>query len=266
MALDLCERLGFTLTNTPGVHDIKPQALGMRGLEVDFDAIETGDRRGDVKLKTRDRVRLERAPKDVTQSIVPSNSQSKGDKEAEFIKLDVGQGQDFEALNYNHKLRRKLRRALDHAQIQKEGLIRERALQFFQARDIDPPSALKTNPKPHNIKGVRTLDNGNLETAKQERIRARVELAEFNQASRVLRRQAKQCAIESGLRKHAQLIGRLPASNSSGEYLLPAHISASATNVCASTENSRAESSVGTGLLHRQSQPRNGEEPMSWAL
>ena len=40
-------------------------------------------------------------------------------------------------------------------------------------------------------------------------MRSRLELAEFNKIMKVLRRQAKQTAIEAGLRKHAEVMGRI---------------------------------------------------------
>ena len=62
-ALEYCTALGFTLTNATGVDDIKPRALGMKGIEVDFDAIEIGGSRGDVKPKrANSRVNLDHVP------------------------------------------------------------------------------------------------------------------------------------------------------------------------------------------------------------
>lgn len=75
------------------------------------------------------------------------------------------------------------------------------------------------------------LENGGTEPAKQERVRARPELAEFNKASKVLGRQAKQCAMEAGLRKHAASTGRLSSGNpvtSTDNTRLPLYINASA--------------------------------------
>jgi len=217
-ALDHCNGLGFTLANTDGVDEIKPRALGMKGVEVDFDAIEMGERRSDVKPKDNGkRVNLGNAPKDAKAEYVPAgqvDEDENGDVE-EFIQLDVGEGQDFEALNYNHKLRRKLRRAIENAEIRKEMLVRQRAIDYYDEKGIAVPSVLTTPYKPVNVKGQRILDNGRFETAKQERVRARLELAEFNTQMRVLRKQAKDAAIYAGLRKHAELMGRIAASESS---------------------------------------------------
>ena len=66
-----------------------------------------------------------------------------------------------------------------------------------------------TQLKPLNVKGHRILDNGRVETAKQERVRARMELTEFNSNMKVLRRQAKEAAIYAGLKKHAELTGKI---------------------------------------------------------
>ncbi|KAL8790547.1 MAG: hypothetical protein Q9213_000569 [Squamulea squamosa] len=214
-ALTLCQTLGFTIANTPGVEDIKPGALGMRGMEVDFDAIKTAKRQGDVEPTRNKRVDLRAVAKTVDETYAATNRVRTAEDSEPFIKLDIGEGQDHEAMNLNHKLRRKLRRAIDNAQIQKEMLVRQRTLDRLEVKGIAPPDELKTGGKAKNIPGMRVLENGATETAKQERVRARVELAEFNNASKVLRRQAKQCAIEAGLRKHAALTGRLPQGDRS---------------------------------------------------
>ncbi|KAK4690711.1 hypothetical protein P7C71_g6144, partial [Lecanoromycetidae sp. Uapishka_2] len=212
-ALDLCTALGFTLDNTPGVDEIKPRALGMKGVEVDFDAIEIGERRSDVKPKqSNKRVNLGDAPEDIKAEYVPAGEKHEAGDIEEFIELDIGEGQEFEALNYNHKLRRKLRRAMDNAQIRKEMLVRERALDHYKDKGMEAPATLKTPYKPVNVKGQRILDNGMFETAKQERVRARMELAEFNTQMRVLRKQAKEAAIYAGLRKHAEVTGKVSSS------------------------------------------------------
>ena len=215
VALEYCAALGFTLANTNGVDDIQPRALGMKGVEVDFDAIEVGDSRSDVKpKKVNGRVNLGGAPDHAKAEYIPAGQQIEGREPEDFIKLDVGEGQDFETLNYNHKLRRKLRRAIDNAEIRKEMLVRQRALDYYEDQNMEIPPQLRTPCKPINVKGHRILENGALETAKQERVRARMELAEFNTQMRILRRQAKEAAIYAGLRKHAELIGRIPSNDS----------------------------------------------------
>lgn len=249
-ALDLCESLGFTLANTPGAEAIKPRALGMRGREIDFDAIEAAKSPGDMVLRKVKRVDLGQVAKTANKNYIKADQERRANDNEEFIKLDVGEGQDHEALNLNHKLRRKLRRAIDNAQIQKELLVRQRAVDGLKARGIEPPKELMTSAKAKNIPGMRVLENGAVETAKQERVRARLELAEFNQASKVLRRQAKQCAIEAGLRKHAELTGRLSLGGESSNLLLPSHINASATEakvnaVTADDGHPRAKSAGG---------------------
>ncbi|KAL8731729.1 MAG: hypothetical protein Q9166_003176 [cf. Caloplaca sp. 2 TL-2023] len=232
LALRLCETLGFTITNTPGTEEIKPRALGMRGKEVDFDAIKAGECPGDVETKRSRRVDLGEVARSVDEKYIPTDQDGLALDNAEFIKIDVGEGHDHETLSLNHKLRRKLRRALEHAQIQKEMLVRQRTVDQLKDMGIEPPDELKTGGKARNIRGMGVLENGVMETAKQERVRARVELAEFNYASKVLRRQAKQCAIEAGLRKHARLTGRLPSGDrfiEADKPSVPAHINASAT-------------------------------------
>ncbi|KAL8955833.1 MAG: hypothetical protein Q9193_006451 [Seirophora villosa] len=234
IALKLCETLGFTISNTPGAKDIKPRALGMRGKAVDFGAIEAGDRPGNVVSKKRNRIDLGEIAVKPHESLVPRRYDDNAMGNEDFIKFAVGGGEDHEVLNYNHKLRRKLRRALDGAQVQKEMRVRQRTMEYLEGNGVAPPLELTTSAKPVNVRGVRILENGATETAKQERLRARVELAEFNLASRELRKQAKQCAIEAGLRKHAALTGRLPLrSISPPGTRLPPHIAASAAAVSA---------------------------------
>ena len=218
-ALDHCAALGFTLANTAGVDEIKPRALGMRGVEVDFDALDPAENRSSVKVKqdtkqNNKRVNLGDVAKTTKTEYIPSSHRDNGEDTDvhEYIKLDVGEGQDFETLNYNHKLRRKLRRAIDNAEIQKETLVRQCALDYYAAKNIEPPSILQTSYKAINTKGQRILENGSFESPKQDRVRTRMDLAEFNTQMRVLRKQAKCAAIYAGLRKHAELAGKIPVS------------------------------------------------------
>ena len=190
----------------------------MKGIEVDFDAIEVGENRTDVKSKKANgRVNLGGIPDHAKAEYISAGQQIEDGGAEDFIKLDVGEGQDFDTLNYNHKLRRKLRRAIDNAEIRKEMLVRQRALDYYSDKNMEIPPGLKTPYKPINVKGHRILENGTLETAKQERVRARMELAEFNTQMRILRRQAKDAAIYAGLRKHAELMGKIPLTDSSIE-------------------------------------------------
>ena len=187
----------------------------MKGIEVDFDAIEVGESRSEVKSKKANgRVNLGGVPDHAKAEYISAGQQIEDREPEDFIKLDVGEGQDFETLNYNHKLRRKLRRAIDNAEIRKEMLVRQRALDYYADKNMEIPPELRTPYKPINVKGHRILENGTLETAKQERVRARMELAEFNTQMRILRRQAKDAAIYAGLRKHAELMGKIPFSDS----------------------------------------------------
>lgn len=182
----------------------------MKGVKVDFDAIEIGERRSDVKpKKANSRVSLSDVPDHAKAEYIPTSRRGEDGEPEDFIRLDVGEGQDFETLNYNHKLRRKLRRAIDNAEIRKEMLVRKLACDHFDEKNIEVPPELKTPYKPINVKGQRILENGTFETAKQERVRARMELAEFNTQMRILRKQAKEAAIYAGLRKHAELTGKI---------------------------------------------------------
>lgn len=210
-ALERCAELGFTLTNTPGVDEIKPRAMGMKGVEVDFDNVQMGERPTEVNSKANSkRVDLGVVADDSRTQLISTGERDGGEEAGDFIELDVGDDQDFDAVGYNHRLRRKLRRAIEAAEIRKEMLVRQKALDHCLANSIEPPTELQTPYKPVNVRGQRVLEDGTLETAKQERVRSRMELAEFNKAARVLRKQAKQIATEAGLRKFAELTGAIP--------------------------------------------------------
>lgn len=213
-ALDHCAKLGFTLANTPGVDKIKPRALGMKGIKVDFDAIEIGgSRRTDKSGANKTRVDLGGVPQDARTDFIPTGVPGNSEEQEDFIQFDVGEGQEHESLSYNNKLRRKLRRAINKAEVRKELLVRQRALDHYAGKIEDPPAVLLTSLKAVNVRGQRILENGSLETAKQERTRTRMELAEYNKAARVLRKQANQVAVEAGLRKHAEVTGRLTSND-----------------------------------------------------
>ncbi|KAG8525426.1 uncharacterized protein KY384_009070 [Bacidia gigantensis] len=213
-AMACCAILGFTFENTKGVDDIKPRALGMKDNNVDFDAIEKGDfRLGKEQRASNKRVNLGDVPLQASDEYIPTARHSQEVNPGEFIAIDGGGGSGFETLSYNHKLRRKLRRAIEYAEIEKETLVRQRGLEWYGAESLDVPNILRTATKPVNEKKPRILENGTLETAKQERIRTRVSLVEFNDRMRVLRRQAKERAVFAGLQKHAEVSGKLPAED-----------------------------------------------------
>ena len=98
------------------------------------------------------------------------------------------------------------------AEIRKEMVVRQRAHDHCNENNIEIPPVLRTAYKPINAKGQRILENGTLETAKQERVRARMDLAEFNTQMRILRKQAKDAAIHAGLQKHAELTGKISST------------------------------------------------------
>ncbi|KAI9808277.1 MAG: hypothetical protein M1825_004734 [Sarcosagium campestre] len=229
-ALAVCEQMGFTLANTPGVEDIKPKARGMKNQTVDFDALEIGKKTSDVRLKGQaavenakktkkksSRVDLGSVHRESNATYMGSGADQDIEAPDDFLPLKFTDGyehtaQEVEELNLNNRLRRKLHRAVDAAELKKEVLVRERAIEHCKEKNIDIPAALLTPQKPKKIKGRCTLPDGRLETDKQERTRAKLELAEYNANARVLRRQARQVAMEAGLRKHAILTGRIPAS------------------------------------------------------
>ena len=219
-ALEMCGALGITMENTEGLGEIKPKALGMKGIEVDFDTLDVGDSsKNDVKPRAaftanntkvlnKRRVDLSTAARYDGSYVVPVGER-KGEDPGDYIQLDVGDGLDHEALNYNHKLRRKLRRAIELADIKKEMLVRNKAIEWCKKMGFEPPPELSAPAKPDHLRGYRALEDGTLETAKAERVRLRLELAEFNKAARVLRRQAKEIAMERGLRVYAEMTGRI---------------------------------------------------------
>lgn len=184
IALDYCTDLGFTTSNTVGVDEIRPRALGIKGKEVNFDAVRFRNPPNGVRTKPkRTRVDLGDAPVVAQTEIIPACLEECEGKTEEFIKLDVGEGQDFETLNYNHKMRRKLLRAIENAELRKETLVRQRALCHYKQHGIEPPVDFNTPLKVHNIKGQRILEDESIETARQKRMHARMELAEYNKAA-----------------------------------------------------------------------------------
>ena len=196
------------------IEEIRTNSLNVKGVDidvdVDLDALRSSDKSSEVKPKTnKKRVDLSAiAEKDGTY-IMPTGPTDRQGPE-DFIELDVDVGQDYESLNYNHKVRRKLRIAKENIAIQKELLVRERVRNICKEKGIEPPPEFSTPMKPIHLRGQRILGNGLLETEKQERVRIRMELVEVNQANRVLRQQAKQTATEAGLRVHAEQLDKHP--------------------------------------------------------
>ena len=225
-AMEVCAELGFTLDNVEGVADIKPKALGMKGQEVDFGILEIGNRPSELRIKDEkraqelkdgkakgNRVDLSKVADESKTKVLTSDGATPAGLEGDFVSLDFGGamgGPQFEALNYNHKLRRKLHRAIEAAQIQKELLVRAKAKEHCESKGIEVPPELAAEYKPIKLAGRRILEDGTLETEKQERVRKRLELAEYNKAAKVLRQQAKAEAIEAGLRLFAELTGKKP--------------------------------------------------------
>lgn len=225
-ALEAAAALGFTLENVDGVEEIQPRTLGMKGIHVDFNKLEyDGDRPSGLKLvedkphyqPKSNRVDLGAVPDENHVSPVFAQDHASGPNasalgQQDFVGFgqDVGQGHEAQALSYNHKVRRKLRRAMEGAKIRREMLVRSKAIEHCEKNGLEVPAALTTPERPISIRGQRTLPSGLLETAKQERTRAKVELTEFNKQVRVLRKQAKEMAIEAGLRIFLELMGRIP--------------------------------------------------------
>ncbi|KAL8857043.1 MAG: hypothetical protein Q9178_006335 [Gyalolechia marmorata] len=138
---------------------IKPQKLGMRGREVDPDPIPASKVQSNVEQRRGKRVDLGEVAKPVNETYVPIDDLRDSVDYKPFIKFDVSESQDHEALNLNHKLRRRLRRALDNAQIQKKMLVRQRVVDHLKAKGIAIPKKLLTNGKAKNFKGTRILED-----------------------------------------------------------------------------------------------------------
>lgn len=226
-AMQACQSLGCAVENTIGIDEIEPRLPGLKGQEIDWSILDKEDedpnafsikQASAATTKSSKRVDLSTAAKE-TQSIslVPSSTRNAPDPSStsDFLSFnqDPSNTNDHTPLTYNHRLRRKLRRALDDAQIRKEALVRQAAIAKCKSLEIPPPPILLTPLKPLNKLQPRILENGMLETEKQGRVRTRMELADFNAASKVLRRQAKQKALEAGLRRYAEATGRIPAQD-----------------------------------------------------
>ena len=223
-AMKVCEELGFTLHNVEGVAEIQPRALGMKGVDVDFAKLEfTGDTESGLRVVAKEQRKIEKpkgnrvdlgaiAPDTMTQAVYgPYNtSGNPASLNHNFVEFGDEGGHEHHQLNFNHRLRRKLRRAMEAAQVKKELLVREAAIKHCEEKGIEVLPVLRTPAKPENIRGQRTMPDGTLETAKQERVRSRVELAEFNRNAKILRAQAKEKAIEAGIRIYLELMGRIP--------------------------------------------------------
>ena len=214
-AMECCEALGFTLQNVEGVKEIQPRALGMKGMEVDFGKLEfVGDNASGLRIAGKEPKEQKRKSNRVDLGAIADESSARsvygpyntsGDPsnlDQNYVEFGDGVEPDYQPLNYNHKVRRKLRRAMDSAQIKKELLVREAAIKNCEENNIPVPPILRTPAKPENIKGQRTMPDGTLETAKQERVRARVELIEFNKMAKILRKQ--------GIRIYLELMERIP--------------------------------------------------------
>jgi hypothetical protein len=225
-ALEAAAALGFTLENVEGVDEIQPKTTGMKGLQIDFDKLEyDGDRPSGLiiaeeKLRERpkgNRVDLGAVPDESQVSSVFARKHASGPNantlgQQDFVGFDkdASRGPEAQAISYNHKVRRKLRRAMEGAKIRKEMLVRSKAIEHCEKNGLEIPATLTTPENPVSIRGQRTLPSGLLENAKQERTRAKVELTEFNKQARVLRKQAKEMAVEAGIRIYLELMGRIP--------------------------------------------------------
>ena len=263
-ALQVCEALGCTFQTTKGIDEIEPRIPGLKDHEIDWSVLDKEDDEEPSPIpnklasgstsKSNKRVDLSTAAKE-TQSVflVPSSSTRNAPdptSSSDFLSFTQDPSStpiDHAPVNYNHRLRRKLRRALDDALIRKEALIRQAAIAKFTSQNFSPPPILLTPLKPLNKLQPRILENGTLETEKQERIRTRMELADFNHASKVLRRQAKQKALEAGLRRFAIATGKIPdpdAAKKRGE----ADVDGGWKEGGVSTRKEDQEATKGTGI------------------
>lgn len=133
------------------------------------------------------------------------------------------QDHELKPINYNKDVRRKLRRAIEDANIRREVLVHSKAIKYCKQHGFKVPATLKSPERLISIRGQCTLPSGLLETNKQERTRAKVELTEFNRQIRVLRRQAKEMAVEAGIRVHLELTGRIAKREGLDEEVARGH-------------------------------------------
>lgn len=227
-ALETAAELGFTLGNVPGVDDIKPQVHGMKGVTLDFSKIHYDGEKltgltsvGNQPQQNRfnkKRVNLGAAPAEShIESVFPSQRGSGANTaplgQQDFVSFDNAGGKEDAAQPpaFNHHTRRKILHAMENAQIEKELLVRAAATAHCEAKGIPVPAIFATSGQPVSIPGQRTMPNGELETDKQVRNRAKVDLTEFNVHAKVLRGQAKEMALEAGIRIYLELMGTIPA-------------------------------------------------------
>ncbi|KAI9888312.1 MAG: hypothetical protein M1814_000587 [Vezdaea aestivalis] len=204
VALHYCDLLGFTLANTDGVNDIKPTVTGLKGIDFDWDDIEIGEGKLDFKIKRKAENSFTDNSNPNLTSLGPRTSKATSTataSQSNFISFAPTETTDLGSLNY--KIRKKLQMSLDRCELEKEKHVRERALEYLTEHGMTHPPQLLTELHPKSKTGKLVLPNGLLETDKQLRIRARVELAEFNKFMKVLRAQAKEQSIYAGLKKYA---------------------------------------------------------------
>lgn len=90
--------------------------------------LEIGESRSVTKSGTnKQKVDFGEAPKTPRTVHIPIGVLGNREDQEEFIILDGGECQEYERLNYSHKLRRQLRRAIDSAKVRKEHLVRQPA-------------------------------------------------------------------------------------------------------------------------------------------
>lgn len=215
-ALEICKAFGYTLENSEGLDEIQPRILGLKGASIDIERALAGHSTAHTNSSEKKRVDLSAARGAQETYLAPTEARTDPAPE-DFLRLEAGEGEDYEATNYNHRLRRKVRRAVEAAEMQKEEKVRDRLRTYCQEGGFEVPIELNTPLAPVHGTGQRTMDNGTLETAKAERVRKRLELAEFNAATKVLRKQAKELATEAGLRIFAELTGQIPKANADGK-------------------------------------------------
>lgn len=206
-AMAFCNSLGFTIENTEGAKDIKPRVLGMKGKELDIDNLESVLRAAEEKLAAEKadlekygdhragRVDLGKVQDESKATLILGSGEAdQSGMDGDFISFDVDDNDEPVAeddVNYNHKMRRKLNRAILGAQIKKENLVRARALAHCKANGIEVQTGFTAAHQPVKLDNHRMLIDGSMETAKQERIRKRVETAKYNELARAFRKIAK---------------------------------------------------------------------------
>lgn len=226
LAMEFCKHHGFTIENTEGTSDIKPRVLGMKGKELDVDRLEEVLHAAEEKLRAQradeakygkhnsHRVDLSKVKDEADTIFVGAGEGDAGGMDGDFVAFDFGDNDEPVAdddVNYNHKMRRKLNRAIIAAQIKKENLVRAKTLAYCKEKGLDIPEEFTASHRPCKLLNRRMLINGTIETAKQERVRRRVETAKYNELARAFRKTCKASQREAEVKAQQAILEKYKA-------------------------------------------------------